>query len=86
MFVYTNMDPVTPNMDPVTFFMEKKCRDRSSGVMEGNQRRWRPCRKWLDDIGDWCMEKIHTLSKIALDRDHEWRRRVKCTFDTYTGL
>jgi len=22
------------------------------GIMEGNQRRLRPCREWLDDIGD----------------------------------
>jgi len=52
------------------------------GVMEGNQRRRRPCRKWLNDIGDWCQEKIHTPSRIALDR-YEWKQRVKCALDTY---
>jgi len=43
-------------------------RERGSvmiGIMEGNQRRGRPCREWLDDIGDWCQEKIHTLSTVS---------------------
>jgi len=39
------------------------------GMMEGNQRIERPCREWLDDIKDWCHERIHTLSRIALNED-----------------
>jgi len=55
------------------------------GMLEGNQRRGRSCREWLDDIGDWCKEKIHTpstVSRMTLDRD-EWKKRVKCALDTY---
>jgi len=40
------------------------------------------CKEWLDDIGDWCHEKIHTLSRMALNRI-EWRQKVKCALGTY---
>jgi len=52
------------------------------GVMEGNQRRGKLCREGLDDIGDWCEEKINILSRMALDRD-EWKQRVKSALGTY---
>jgi len=55
------------------------------GEMEENQRRRISCRKWLNDVGNWCQEKIYTLSRMALDWD-EWRQRSKCghTFTTKT--
>jgi len=36
----------------------KKLRSVLMEMIEENQRRGRPYRKWLDDIGDWCQEKI----------------------------
>jgi len=59
-----------------------KLRNVMMEVMEGNQRRRRPCREWLADIGDWCQKKIHTLSKMALDRG-KWRQRIKFALETY---
>jgi len=35
----------------------RKIRSVMMGMMEGNQRKGRPCREWLDDIWDWCQEK-----------------------------
>jgi len=35
------------------------------GMMDGDNRRGRPYREWLDDIKEWCQKDIHLLIRIA---------------------
>src|SRR6218665_296524 len=52
------------------------------GTMEGELRRERPCREWLDDIKDWGGEQIHLLNRKAHDHG-TWRTVVRTALDTY---
>ena len=52
------------------------------GRMEGMNRRGRPCREWLDDVSDWCNEKVHVLYRWAQDR-RMWRGIVERALVTY---
>jgi len=52
------------------------------GVMDGDNRRGRPYREWLDNVKEWCQKDIHLLFRIAQDRN-KWRQVVKCSLDTY---
>ena len=52
------------------------------GMMEGETRRGRPCREWLDDIKEWCGEEIHALNGKAQDHG-TWRTVVKTALDAY---
>jgi hypothetical protein len=38
---------------------ERKIKTVMLGMMDGNTRRGRPAREWLDDIKDWCGKDIH---------------------------
>jgi len=40
------------------------------GTIEGESRRGRPCREWLDDIKEWSGEDIHILNRKAQDLKH----------------
>jgi hypothetical protein len=51
------------------------------GMMDGQTRRGRPSREWLDDIKEWCQMDIYTLSRMAQDRT-QWRGIVKKALDT----
>jgi hypothetical protein len=51
------------------------------GMMDGQTRRGRPNREWLDDIREWCKRDIHTLSRMAGDRV-QWRLIVRNALDT----
>jgi len=51
------------------------------GTMDGQTRRGRPSREWLDDIKGWCQQDIHTLSRMARDRA-QWRGIVRKALDT----
>ena len=37
--------------------------------MEGENRKGRPCRKWLDDLKEWCGKDVGFLSNAARDRN-----------------
>ena len=52
------------------------------GMFEGQTRRGRPSREYLDDIKEWCGEEIHTLNSKAQDLG-VWRTVVKTALDTY---
>ena len=52
------------------------------GMMEGQTRRGRSCREWLDDIKEWCREEIHSLNRKVQDHGM-WRTVVKTSLDTY---
>ena len=51
------------------------------GMMEGQSRRGRPSREWLDDIKEWCQMDIYSLSRMAQDRG-QWERIVRSASDT----
>ena len=53
-----------------------------SGTMEGELRRARSCREWLDDIKEWGGAEIHILNRKAQDHG-TWRRVVRTALDTY---
>jgi len=50
-------------------------------LMEGETKRGRPKREWLDDVKEWCNEEIYILKRKAQDRD-AWKMMVKCALDT----
>src|SRR6218665_1793828 len=52
------------------------------GTMEGEMRRGRPCREWLDDIKEWGCEEIHLLNRKAQVHG-TWRTVVRTALDTY---
>ena len=54
------------------------------GIMDGQNRRGRPSREWMDDIKEWCRADGHTLSIMAQDR-WEWKRVVVDALDTNAG-
>ena len=51
------------------------------GTMEGQTRRGRPSREWLDDIKEWCQSDIYSLSKVALDRS-QWKEVIRRALGT----
>ena len=52
------------------------------GTMEGENRRGRPRREWLDDIEEWGNAELHTLTRATQDRER-WRQIVNQAVDTY---
>jgi len=54
------------------------------GVMDGDDRRGRLYRGWLDDIKEWCQKDIHLLFRTAQEQNI-WRQVIKCSLDTYVG-
>jgi len=42
------------------------------GVVEGDQPRGRPARRWSDDVTGWCDDMWEAV-RLATDKD-EWRR------------
>ena len=51
------------------------------GIIDGQTRRGRPSREWLDDIKEWCQMDIHNHSRMARDRA-QWRGIVRRALDT----
>ena len=51
------------------------------GIIDGQTRRGRPSREWLDDIKEWCQMDINNLSRMARDRA-QWRGIVRRALDT----
>lgn len=50
-------------------------------IMDGQTRRGRPNKEWLDDVREWCQTDIHSLSRMAWDRVR-WRSIVRNALDT----
>jgi hypothetical protein len=46
----------------------RKIKSVMFGMMNGNTRRGRPSREWLDNIQDWSGKDLHNLSLEAQDR------------------
>ena len=60
----------------------RKLKSVMFGMMNGNTRRGRPSREWLDDIKDWCGKDLHSLSLEAQDRVR-WRHSIGIALNTY---
>ena len=43
------------------------------GIIEGNNKRGRPKKEWLDDIKEWCQKSVWQTKTMAMDRD-KWRK------------
>jgi len=43
----------------------RKIKSVVMGVMDGDNRRGRPYREWLDDIKEWCQKDIHLLLRTV---------------------
>ena len=52
------------------------------GGIEGQNRRGRPCKEWLDDITEWTGKEVHELFGLAQNRNR-WSLIVKNALDTY---
>ena len=61
---------------------KRKIKTVMLGEMEGENRKGRPCKEWLDDTKEWCGKDVEFLSNVALDRNG-WKDRVKRALDTY---
>src|SRR5262249_12021471 len=60
----------------------RKLRTLVFGVMEGNNKRGRPKREWIEDVKIWCgNNSLQQLSHIAEDR-MAWRKLVQCASNT----
>ena len=44
------------------------------GMMEGTNKRGRPKQEWLDDIQEWCRERVDDICKDAMN----WLNWKKC--------
>ena len=51
------------------------------GIMDGQNRRGRSSREWVDDIKEWCRADVQILSVLAQGRS-EWRQVVVEALDT----
>ena len=60
----------------------RKIKGIMMGIMEGTNKRGRPCREWLDDVVDWCQIDLYHISRLAQDRV-KWKTMVQCALDTY---
>ena len=45
----------------------RKIKGIMMGIMEGTNKRGRPCREWLDDVVDWCQIDLYHISRLAQD-------------------
>ena len=61
---------------------KRKIKTVMLGEMEGENRKGRPCREWLNDIKEWCGKDVVFLLNAARDRNG-WKDRVKCALDSY---
>jgi len=52
------------------------------GVMEGQNKRGRPRRRWTDDVTEWCNMNIQNALRSAQSRK-SWRRLVTQAVNTY---
>ena len=62
----------------------RKIKSVMLGIMDGSNRKGRPCREWLDDIKEWCQKDMHPLNEVAKERN-KWRWVVKCSLDSYVA-
>ena len=58
----------------------KLVKEVMSGTMEGELRRARSCREWLDDIKECGGAEIHILNRKAQDHG-TWTTVVRTAFD-----
>ena len=53
------------------------------GIIEGDNKRGRPKREWLDDIKEWCQKSVWQTKTIVMDRE-KWRKfSVDASIDTH---
>ena len=51
------------------------------GIVDGTNKRGRPCREWMDDIVSWCKTGLQELNSLAQDR-RRWKLITRQAMDT----
>src|ERR1700733_991644 len=63
---------------------DRKLKSIMTGIMVGVVRRGRPCRKWLQDIEEWCGMNIQEITQSKRKRNLEEHSQV-CSGHIRTG-
>ena len=59
----------------------RKLKTLMFGIVDGTNKRGRPCREWMDDIVSWCKTGLQELNSLAQDRKR-WQLITRQTMDT----
>jgi len=51
------------------------------GIVDGTNKRGRPCREWMDDIVSWCKTGLQEMNSLAQDR-RRWKLITRQAMDT----
>jgi len=54
----------------------RKLKTLMFGIVDGMNKRGRPCREWMDDIVSWCKTGLQELNRLAQDR-RRWKLITK---------
>jgi len=46
------------------------------GIVDGTNKRGRPCREWMDDIVSWCKAGLQELNSLAQPQDRRWWKLI----------
>ena len=60
----------------------RKIKGVMTGMMEGTERKERPCREWLEAIEDWCQTYVYSATQIVHE-GRAWTNMVTNAMDTY---
>jgi len=59
----------------------RKLKTPMFGIVDGTNKRDRPCREWMDDIVSWCKTGLQELNSFAQDR-RRWKLITRQAMDT----
>jgi len=59
----------------------RKLKTLMFGIVDGTNKRGRPCREWMDDIVSWCKTGLQKLNSLAQDR-RRWKLITTQAIDT----
>jgi len=59
----------------------RKLKTLMFGIVDGTNKRGRPCREWMDDIVIWCKTGLQELNSLAKDH-RRWKLITRQAMDT----
>jgi len=60
---------------------KRKLKTLMFGIVDGTNKRSRPCREWMDDTVSWCKTGLQELNSLAQDRSR-WKLITRQAMDT----
>ena len=60
---------------------QQEVKDTDVAIVDGTNKRGRPCREWMDDTVSWCKTGLQELNSLAQDR-RRWKLIAKQAMDT----